>query len=116
MSKGLDILQSMNREYYIVDCEKFIYFPRIVRVIGVECCGGEEIEFIIDIPESYSPGNYRKMYRAELERFKTFHEAKHYAEKLNKIPKNAKRAKNWNSVENQYKLLLACYRLDRRRR
>ena len=73
----------MNREFYIVDCKNFIYYPRVVKVIGFECAYGEEIQFVINITEPYSPDRNRQMYKSELERFKTFDKAKKYAEKLN---------------------------------
>lgn len=96
----------MNREFYIVDCKNFIYYPRVVKVIGFECTYGEEIQFVINITEPYSPDRNRQMYKSELERFKTFDKAKIYAEKLNNIPKNKERAKDWNSAENQYRMFL----------
>ena len=97
----------LNKEFYIVDCTNFIYFPRVVRAIGAEICYNEPIKYIVDIPESYCSNENRKIYKDELERFKSFNEAKQYAEKLNNIPKNKKRAKDWNSYENQYRMLLA---------
>lgn len=97
----------LNKEFYIVDCQNFIYFPRVVKAIGWEMCCDEPIKYIVDIPAPYCSNENRKIYKDELERFKSFDEAKQYAEKLNNIPKNKKRAKDWNSYENQYRMLLA---------
>ena len=97
----------MNKEFYIIDCTNFIYFPRVVKVIGFEMTCGEEPQCVIDIPEYYNATINRKIYKDELERFKSFNEAKQYAEKLNNIPENKKRAEDWNSSENQYRMLLA---------
>ena len=69
-------------------------------------CYKEEPKYIVDIPEPYNINENRKMYKDELERFKSFKEAKEYAEQLNKIPENKKRAEDWNNSENQYKMLL----------
>ena len=106
MKKEFDVLEFMNREFYIVDCKNFMYYPRKVRVIGFEIAYGEGISFEIDVPETYCPGENRKMYKEELERFNTFDEARKYAEKLNEIPENKKRAEDWNNSANQYRMLL----------
>lgn len=106
MSEAIDIQEFMNREFYIVDCKNFIYYPKVVKAIGFECAYGEEIQFVINIYEPYCPDKNRKMYKSELERFKTFDEAKKYAKKLNDIPENKQRANDWNNSENQYRMFL----------
>ena len=52
---------------------------------------------MIDIPDITSPNEYRDVYMWELERFKTFEDATKEAERLNNIPSNKKRAKDWNT-------------------
>ena len=94
----MSIEEIEEQEYYIVDCEDFIYFPRVVHIIG--CSGGaydEIIRFIIDVPDPIYTKKHRDMTMFELQRFKTFEDAKKEAERLNKIPSNRKRAKDWNT-------------------
>ena len=94
----MSIEEIEEQEYYIVDCEDFIYFPRVVHIIG--CSGGaydEIIRFIIDVSDPIHPEEHRNVTMFELQRFKTFEDAKKEAERLNKIPSNRKRAKDWNT-------------------
>lgn len=93
----MDLEEIFNKEFYIVDCESFIYFPRKVRVIGFEA-SSDEIVFITNLKEHLINEN-RKMYIEELERFKSFEEAKKGAERLNEIPENKKRADEWNNAK-----------------
>ena len=100
----MNLKDFLDKEYYIIDCRNFVFFPRKVRVIAFCNIGyREEIQFEIDVKESYS-NEYRKLYLSELQQFKTFKEADTYARKLNEIPENKERAEKWNSVENQYNL------------
>lgn len=86
----MNFQELQKKEFYIVDCMDFVYFARPAYVIGVGCCSDdEELHYILDID--------REMYMDELERFKTFNEAKEYAEYLNNISKNKKRAEHWNT-------------------
>ena len=93
----MDIDEIFNKEFYIVDCENFIYFPRKVRVIGFEA-SPDEIIFITNLKEHLINEN-RKMYLEELERFKSFEEAYKEAKRLNELPKNKKRAEKWNNAK-----------------
>lgn len=92
----MDIDEIFNREFYIIDCQDFVYFPRKVRVIGFEC-SPDEIDFIIDLEEPLTHEN-RRMGIEKLERFKSFEEAFEEAERLNRLPKNKKRADDWNNA------------------
>lgn len=98
----MDLNEILNKEFYVVDCFNFIYFPRIVRVIGYELLYQAEIEFITDIIESDTKKN-KKMCLWELERFKSFEEAKKEAERLNNLEKNKRRANMYNSPEEIFK-------------
>ena len=97
----MDLNKILNKEFYVVDCFNFIYFPRIIRVIGFNM-SYQEIEFITDIIESNIKEN-KKMYLWELERFKSFEEAKKEAERLNNLEKNKRRANMYNSPEEIFK-------------
>lgn len=96
----MEFEEIFKKEFYIVDCKNFIYFPRTVRVIGFEI-SIYEIIYITDIKEPLIHEN-RKMYLEELEKFKSFKEAQKEAERLNNIEENKKRAEKWNSIENIY--------------
>ena len=86
----------INKEYYVVDCWDFVYFPRIVHIIGIGSNGhNSEIEYTLDISDNYS-NDYRTMCKDQLTRFETFEKCKEYAEYLNNIPENKKRAESWN--------------------
>lgn len=87
----LDFEEILNKDYFIVDCENFTYFARVVRAIGFEQACEEELQIIIDIAEPYCPDRNRSLYITDLQTFKTFKEAQKYAEKLNKMPENIKR-------------------------
>lgn len=93
----------INKEYYVVDCNNFVYFPRIVHIIGIGGSSiGEEIQYYINM--STLGRDETMIYKNDLTRFKTFKECEEYAKKLNEIPENKKRAEKWNSIENQYQL------------
>lgn len=92
----------LKKEFYIVDCKDFVYFARPVHIIGFGgCAGDEELNYYLDIKDFM--GRDREVYMWELEKFKTLEEAKKEAQRLNNIPENKKRAKEWNTRD---KLLL----------
>lgn len=94
----MSIKELTEKEYYIVDCSDFVYFPRVVHVIGISFCSVDELtRYMIDIPNIIRPDEYRDVAMWELERFKTFEDATKEAERLNKIPSNRRRAKDWNT-------------------
>ena len=101
----MNINEIFGKEYYIVDCYDFIYFPRITHIVGI---GGsscdEEFSYYINVSDCNN--KERLIYKNELERFKTFSEAKEYAEYLNNIPENKKRAEQWNTKD---KFMLLSY-------
>ena len=93
----MELNEIFEKEYYMVDCYDFIYFPRIVHIVGVGSSGCDEgLQYYINILDN---NKERLVYKSELERFKTFNEAKKYAEYLNNIPENKKRAKQWNEKD-----------------
>lgn len=96
--KNKDLMEIFDKEYYILDCENFTYFARIVHVIGIEVCGGSnEISYTIDISHPYKANEYRTIYLWELTRFKTFKEAQEKAEYYNNLPENKKRREDYIS-------------------
>lgn len=113
--ENFDLDKILNGEYYIVDCEEFIYFARKVRLLGFQgiCgCKFDEIEWESDIPERYSPGEYRKFYLSALTQFKTFKEAQKAAKKLNEMPENKKRLKRWIRCNFSQEMMEFKYRRD----
>ncbi len=101
MSKELNLEELYNKEFYIIDCLNFIYYPKIVRGIGFEI-SPDELNIITDAVEYLTKEN-RKYTIEYLEQYKTFEEARKEAERLNNLPKNKKRAKEWNSPESIFK-------------
>lgn len=104
-SKAFNLMNYINKEFYIIDCQDFTYFARKVQVIGFEMSLNDLI-FIIDIKDRLF-NKHRKMYKEELEQFKSFAEASKRAKELNEIPENKKRAEQWykdrqNILEMQY--------------
>lgn len=97
----MDLEKIFNKDFYIVDCESFVYFPREVRVIGFELSFNETI-CIINLKEHLINEN-RRVPLEVLESFKSFEEAYKEAERLNKIPENQRRASEWNSPEAIFK-------------
>ena len=96
MKQKIDLMELLSKEYYIVDCNHFTYFARKVRIIGWGTTSyNSEIEYIIDVSETYSLDTNRKMYLEELEQFKTFKEAQKEAQRLNEIPENKKRKEDY---------------------
>lgn len=90
-----------NKEFYIVDCNNFIFYPREVRVVGFEISPGE-MNVIIDEFDTLTHEN-RRFPIEYLEKYKSFEEAKEEAERLNNIPENKRNANEWNSPEAIYK-------------
>lgn len=92
----MKINELLEKEFYIIDCMDFTYFARPVHIVGVGgCASDEELHYYLDIKDFM--GRDREMYMYELERFKTFEEAQKEADRLNNIPSNKKRAKEWNT-------------------
>lgn len=90
-----------NKEFYIVDCYNFIFFPKIVKAVGFEI-SPDELLIITDMKEALL--KEKKRYSLEyLEQYKDFDEARKEAERLNNLPKNKKRAEEWNNPEAVYK-------------
>lgn len=93
----------LDKEYYVVDCYNFVYFPRIVHIIGITgSSADDEISYIID--KSTCFGEKTTAYKDELTRFKTFKDCENYCKYINEIPANKKRADDWNNPKTQYKL------------
>lgn len=93
----------IDKEYYIVACEDFVYYAKPVHIIAIESSDFEdELEYIIDmkIPHHFGDDfdDYMKMYMSDLEKFKTLEDAEKEAERLNNIPKNKKLANEWNKT------------------
>lgn len=86
-----------NKEFYIVDCKNFIFYPRIVIAIGFEM-SSKELNIITDKIDILTHEN-RKFPIEYLEQYKSFEEARKEAERLNNLPKNKKRADEWNNPE-----------------
>ena len=97
----MDLDEIFKKPFYIVDCKSFIYFPREVRVIGLELSFDETI-CIINLKEHLINEN-RRVPLEVLERFTSFEEAYKEAERLNEIPKNKKRAEEWNNAKAVFK-------------
>lgn len=84
------------KEFYIIDCKDFIYCVQPVHIIGIGgCASDEELHYYLDVKDFMDRD--REMYMYELERFKTFEEAQKEVDRLNNIPGNKKRAKQWNT-------------------
>lgn len=77
----------LEKEFYIIDCENFIYFVQPVHIIGIGGCAcDEELHYYLDIKDF--TGRDKEVYMYELERFKTFEEAQKEVDRLNNIPEN----------------------------
>lgn len=99
--KKINLEEIYNKEFYIVDCEDFIFYPKIVIAIGFEI-SPDEFNIITDAVEHLTKEN-RKYPIEYLEQYKTFEEARKEAERLNNLPKNQKRANEWNSPKAIFK-------------
>ena len=78
----------MKKDFYVIDCEKFVFFPRIIHIVRFEMAYNSPILFYTNIKGS------RGLYIEELERFKTFEEAEREATRLNSISDIKKRLCN----------------------
>ena len=74
-----------NKEFYIVDCKNFIFYPRIVIAIGFEM-SSKELNIITDKIDILTHEN-RKFPIEYLEQYKSFEEARKEAERLNNSSK-----------------------------
>ena len=92
-SKSFDLINYINKEFYIIDCKDFTYFARKIHVVGFEMTPNELI-FITDVKKNLID-EPKKFYKEELEQFKSFEEARKKAKQLNEISKNRERAKQW---------------------
>ncbi len=100
-----ELFELMDKDFFVVDCENFIFFPRKVKVIGVaELSYNSEIRFTIN--QKKIDGEWKEVYKEEL---LTFKEAEKCAKELNEIQKNKEQAEFWNSIENQYNLAILKY-------
>lgn len=83
-----ELMEFMKKEFYIVDCEDFVYFAKTIHVVGFSMSSSEdELMYLTDQDTIMS--------RFELERYKTFEEAQAKAKDLNEKPENKKRAEDW---------------------
>lgn len=97
----MNIEELFNKEFYIIDCDNYIFFPRVVRAIYFEV---SHIDLTITIDKIDDlTGENIKFPIEYLQHFKTFEDAKKEAERLNNLPKNKKRANEWNNPEEIYK-------------
>ena len=113
--ENFDLDKILNGEYYIVDCEEFVYFARKVRLLGCRgiCdCNFDEIEWESDMEERYNLGEYRYFYLSVLTQYKTFKEAQKAAKKLNEMPENKKRFKRWIRSNFSQEMMEYKYRRD----
>lgn len=99
-SKSFDLINYINKEFYIIDCEDFTYFARKIHVVGFEMTP-DELIFITDVKNLIDEP--KKFYKEELEQFKSFEEARKKAKQLNEISKNIERAKQKRSDTNKNK-------------
>lgn len=93
------------KEFYIIDCSNFVFYPRIVKITGLYV-SSSEMEFCINVKENYSNED-RRMRKEALLRFKTFEEADEYCRKLNNKTENKKRAEEWNNPQMIYNMMVA---------
>ena len=103
MQKELNLEDVLNRFYYIVECDNFVFYPKAIIPMGFEV-SPDELNIITDEVDILTKENKKYPIKC-LEKFKSFEEAKTEAERLNNIPENKKRAKEWNSPEAIYKRL-----------
>ena len=95
----------LKKEFYIIDCKDFIYFVQPVHIIGFGgCASDEELHYYLDVKDFMDRD--MEVYMYELEKFKTFEEAKKEVDRLNNIPSNKKQAKQWNTRD---KFILQSY-------
>lgn len=101
MKEVINLDELYNKEFYIVDCYDFIFFPMTARAMGYEI-SPDEFLIITDIEDPLLKENRRFSFKY-LEKYKSFEEAKKEAERLNNLPKHKKRAEEWNNPESIYK-------------
>jgi len=95
----------LKKEFYIIKCEDFIYYVQPVHIIGVGGCSSvEELHYYLDTKDII--GRDEEMYMYQLEKYKTYEEAQKEVDRLNNIPSNKKRAKQWNTRD---KFMLPSY-------
>lgn len=95
----------LKKEFYIIKCKDFIYYVQPVHIIGIGSSSCEE-EFNYYIDTKDIIGKDEKMYMYQLEQYKTYEEAQKEVDRLNNIPSNKKRAKQWNTRD---KFMLLSY-------
>lgn len=104
MKNRLDLEELLNKDYFVIECRNFVFYPKVIRPIGFEV-SPDETNIITDEVDNLTHEN--RTYLIEyLENFKSFEDAKKEAERLNNIPKNKKRAMEWNSPEAVYRRYL----------
>lgn len=104
MKNRLDLEELLNKDYFVIECSNLVFYPKVVRPIGFEV-SPDETNIITDEVDNLTHEN--RTYPIEyLENFKSFEDAKKEAERLNNIPKNKKRAMEWNSPEAVYRRYL----------
>ena len=99
----MSLSEVIEKEHYIIKCKDFIYYPKVVRVIGMlyTTCG-EEVKFVLD---DYDSTNEEiEMYSDQLLRFETYCDCESECERLNNLHSNKKRAMEWTSPETQEKI------------
>lgn len=91
----------INKEVYIVECQNFIYYPKVAHIIGF---GGDYqcTYYYLDYKEF--TGEDKKISEFQIEQYKTYEECLKECKRLNNIPKNKKMAEDWNSVKTQTQL------------
>lgn len=101
MNDELELEDLLNKDYFVIECNNFVFYPKIIRPLGFEM-SAYELNIFTDDVDNLTHEN-RKYPIEQLEQFKSFEEAKKEADRLNNIPKNKKRAMEWNSPEAIYK-------------
>lgn len=99
--KEINLDELFNKVFYIVDCNNFMFYPKIVRAVGFEM-SSKELNIIIDEVDILTHEN-RKFLIEYLEQYRSFEEARKEAERLNNLPRNKKIADEWNSPEAIFK-------------
>lgn len=95
----------LKKEFYIIKCKDFIYYVQPVHIIGIGgCSSDEELHYYLDTKDFM--GKDEEMHMYQLEQYKTLEEAQKEVDRLNNIPSNKKRAKQWNTRD---KFMLPSY-------
>lgn len=103
MLRDNEVIEILNKdqknEFYIVDCQDFIYFVRPVHIIAFGSRAfSSSIDFILDY-ESPLTRNYRKVSAREL--YTSKDEAQKQVDLLNNDEEHKKIAKLWNNYRNK---------------